>query len=140
MYLSADRDPVTISAASPSLQEYPHNGYSVQCLILRAIAAHMSNALNDAHSSLDLAIDIALGIGLHTESFATLHGHGSKVLEESWRRTWWQLFVLDVMFAALNQTSQMRLSHVSLEVLLPCDEVEYVTEDVRQPFRRHCLF
>ena len=130
LYLSTKYNHMATPSLPQCTQEHPHNGYSVQSLILLAIASHMSNNPRVAHESLDLAIDIGLNIGLHTKDFAALHGHGLPILEESWRRTWWQLYMVDVMFAALNHTSKMRLGNVPLEAFLPCEDIDYMTGNV----------
>lgn len=111
------------------LHEYPQNGFSVQALILFAIFFHMTNRREQAQMALQQAVKIALGIGLDKTSFAATHGRGIPSIEESWRRTWWELYVLDVMFAALYQMSKTHLKDRPLEVLLPCAEEIYRTGD-----------
>jgi hypothetical protein len=69
--------------------------------------------------------DIALEIGMHRREFPSLNGQGLPVREESWRRTWWELFVLDGMFAGVHQQSPFRLNEVGSTVLLPCEERDY---------------
>lgn len=112
------------------LHRYPQNGFAVQSLILLAISSHMSNNLAQAQEFLHTAIDIALAIGLHRHGFDTTHGQGSRAMTESWRRTWWELYILDIMFAGLNQTSNMWLKDVESDVLLPCEEAIYHNNDV----------
>lgn len=104
------------------LYEYPTTGFAVQALILLAIFYHMTNEKEKAQIALHQAVRIALDIGLDQKSFAVNQGRGIPSIEESWRRTWWELYVLDIMFAALNQTSETRMKNRPLEVLLPCAE------------------
>ena len=112
-----------------SLPQYPQSGPSVQALILLAIFYHMTNNKAEAQAALREAVRIALFIGLDKKTFAFDHGRGIPSIEESWRRTWWKLYILDVMFAALNQTSDLQLKGVLLEVFLPCEEATYRTEE-----------
>ena len=112
------------------LHQYPLNGFSVQALVLLAITFHMTNDRANAQASLEIAVSITRSIELQQQSFAVNNGRGAHSIEESWRRTWWELLILDVMFAALNQTSNIRLKAVSSDVLLPCEEEIYRDEDV----------
>lgn len=112
------------------LHEYPQTGIAVQSLILLSISSHMANNPIQAQAFLRTAIDIALAIGLHRHDFGTSPGEGSHATIESWRRTWWELYILDITFAGLNQTSNMWLKGVESDVLLPCEEAIYHNSEV----------
>ncbi len=71
--------------SSPSL---PVDGFSVQALILFALARHCSDEFDIAEKYVDKAIDIALSIDMNLQEFAVANGEGDVILEESWRRTW----------------------------------------------------
>ena len=114
----------------PNLHEFPQNCFAVQSLILLAISSHMSNNPAQAQAFLQTAIDIALAIGLHRNDFGAFNGKENHTITESWRRTWWELYILDTMFAGLNQTSNMCLKDVESDVLLPCEEVIYHNGEV----------
>ena len=131
LYAHAMNNQFQTIAFPQNLHEYPQNGIAVQSLILLAISSHMSNNAIQAQAFLHTAIDIALAIGLHRHDFDTSHGKGSHAMAEIWRRTWWELYILDVMFAGLNQTSKMLLERVESDVLLPCEEATYHNTDVR---------
>ena len=105
--------------------QYPRDEYSVQTLILVAISHHMCNERDSAKMALAMAADIALSIGLDRENFATDHGDGNSIIEDSWRRTWWELYTIEALFAAINQGISPRLNDVDLEVQLPCEEEIY---------------
>lgn len=107
------------------IHEYPQNVFAVQSLILLAISSHMSNNPTQAQDFLHSAVDIALAIGLHKYDFDTSQRKDSQVVAESWRRTWWELYILDIMFAGLNQTCNMWLKGVEPHVLLPCEEANH---------------
>lgn len=111
-------------------QKCPQNVFAVQSLILQAISSHMSNNPTQAQGFLQTAIDIALAIGLHKYDLDTSQGNESQVVAESWRRTWWELYILDIMFAGLNQTCNMWLKGVESHVLLPCEEANYRNSNV----------
>ena len=87
-------------------------------------------------NALSTAVDVALSIGLHQKTFATNNGQNSMVLEECWRRTWWELYVLDIQFAALNQQNRY-LDGIETDMPLPCEEEDY--SNCRPPFRQPSL-
>ena len=130
LYSFAHYEHLAASFVPPPPLDRPQNGFAVQSLILRAISSHMANDPQQGQMSLNAATDIALNIGLHRNDFAFSHGKGIHVIEESWRRTWWELYILNVMFAALNQTSNIRLRAVNADVPLPCEENRYRADDV----------
>lgn len=45
---------------------------------------------------------MALEMDMNPQEFATQYGEGNAVLEESWRRTYWILFIKDQHFAIVR--------------------------------------
>ncbi|KAJ4190532.1 hypothetical protein NW759_016731 [Fusarium solani] len=76
---------------------------------------------------------MAMHIALHTRPFATLNGRGMLVLEESWRRTWWDLFVIDGMIAGVHPVTNFLLFDVASDVALPCEEYQYLSGNIPKP-------
>ncbi|SPO01650.1 related to Zn(II)2Cys6 transcriptional activator [Cephalotrichum gorgonifer] len=111
----------------------PRDGFTVQANLLMVIGLDGSSELKRASAFLTQAEEIALEIGMNQREFASLNGEGLPVLEESWRRTWWELFVVDGMIAGMHQQSSFWLNQVSSTVLLPCDEHEYMTGNIPRP-------
>jgi len=109
------------------------DGSQVQALLLYAIILKADDEQDQAIRTKMEAISIALEIGMHRKEYAIRQGQGSHVREESWRRTWWELYVMDGMLAALSEQVFFRCSQVNTDVPLPCEEQAYATEDVR-----HC--
>lgn len=69
---------------------------------------------------------LACELEMNRSEFATRHGNGQPVLEECWRRTWWEVFVLDGFFTGVNPMHhQMGLMGVKSDVFLPCDEAAF---------------
>jgi hypothetical protein len=64
---------------------------------------------------------------MNDEKFAERNGGGNRVVEESWRRTWWECVVLDGMVAGVHQASSVRLEGVGEGVGLPCEEANYIS-------------
>lgn len=110
-----------ISTGIDTLQD----AFSVQCLLLNSIALYWCGQEESSREEMDHAIRIALSISMHSCSFATAHGLEVPALEESWRRTWWQLCIVDAYYAAmLHQTSAL-MRRPDITTALPCEESEY---------------
>ena len=105
--------------------EPPRTGFTVQALLLFALASHANGNPEGGLRIMATAIDLALELGMNRREFAINNGEGDAVMEESWRRTWWELFVVDGMFAAVTQKTSFRLNSVHSDVPLPCEEAEY---------------
>ncbi|PGH11195.1 hypothetical protein AJ79_05037 [Helicocarpus griseus UAMH5409] len=105
--------------------------YMVQALLLFAIALHMGKESSLASSTLSSAIELALELGLNSRQFNT--GDACPVHEESWRRTWWELYIFDGYLASLRLRPHFTLHAVPADVLLPCDDLEYLAGKIPPP-------
>ncbi|KAK8184606.1 hypothetical protein BC567DRAFT_218790 [Phyllosticta citribraziliensis] len=108
-------------------QANARDGFMVQALLLYAIGLKANDKTDKAEEALSEAIDIAIGIGMHEREFAARNGVGNRVMEESWRRTWWELYVVDGFFAGVSQKETFRLKDMVTDVPLPCEEADYST-------------
>lgn len=108
-----------------SSDNLPATGFTVQALLIFAIAVHASNQFAHAREILDRGVQVALEINMQSKSFATVNGEGCSVLEESWRRTWWFLYVTDGIFAGIRHCLTFSLFGIETDVDLPCEEVDY---------------
>lgn len=106
------------------------DGFRVQAMLILTIGLDGYTYQEKALQILIDAQDIALELDMNTREFAVLNGNGSSILEESWRRTWWELYIVDGMIAGVHQRSSFRLNEVTSDVLLPCEEREYATGHV----------
>lgn len=116
------------ATAALSRPDLPRNGYSIQALLLFAISTHCCNNFSYARQLLNRAINIAIDIELFSRNFALENGGGDPVCEESWRRTWWYLYVVDGWFAAIDRNDTFVLFNVETSVDLPCEERDYESE------------
>lgn len=105
----------------------PRDGFLVQALLLLAVALDGAGEQARARDLLGEAERVAVEIGLHTRGFAAARGRGCAVLEESWRRTWWDLYVCDGMVAGVHRATGFLLYDVAADVGLPCEEEEYLS-------------
>ncbi|KAF2839422.1 hypothetical protein M501DRAFT_1011261 [Patellaria atrata CBS 101060] len=113
----------------------PRDGYTVQALLIYAIGLHAHDNSQRATQVLLVATSMALELGMHRRDFSVKNGHGSPILEESWRRTWWELFIVDGMFAGVNQSVSFPLRDVMTDVPLPCEEDEYISGNIPHQLR-----
>ncbi|KAJ4264940.1 hypothetical protein NW762_005183 [Fusarium torreyae] len=111
----------------------PKDGFQVQALLLLLIGLDGQGQQDKAREILSDVERTAIEIGLNTRSFATFHGRGMPVMEESWRRTWWDLFVVDGLIAGLHRSTNFLLFDIASDVELPCEEYRYLSGDIPQP-------
>lgn len=119
---SGDADQYKAEAIHALKQDLSWTPYRVQGLLLLAIALHSVNEQAEAQSYLSNAVDLANILGMNRYGFASQYGEGKPLLEESFRRTWWELFFIDGMFAALQQKASFRCNTVELKAGLPCED------------------
>lgn len=97
----------------------------VQAKLLYSVALFAQNAAEEGQSLLDSAIQNALTLGMHNRDFAAMYAAGSTTLEESMRRTWYELYVVDGCVAALQRKSTFETNMANADVLLPCENFIY---------------
>ncbi|KAF4589546.1 C6 transcription factor [Ophiocordyceps camponoti-floridani] len=111
----------------------PRHGFLVQAMLMLIVGLDGSCQQDKARELLQDVERLALEIDLNTRPFATMHGQGNPVLEESWRRTWWDLFVVDGMIAGVHRVTNFLLFDVPVGVALPCEEHEYLSANIPIP-------
>jgi len=110
----------------------PKDGYLIQALLLIIVGLDGQCDQARARELLADCEHYALEIDLNKRDFATVHGHGNPVLEESWRRTWWDLYVCDGMIAGVHRVTKFLLFDIQADVGLPCEEQQYLTGRIPQ--------
>ncbi|KAK9319415.1 hypothetical protein V1517DRAFT_332637 [Lipomyces orientalis] len=108
-------------------------GYDVQAVLLYSIAVYWCDESEKGLELLDETIRMALSIGMNRSVFAVEHGRQDPVLEESWRRTWWQIYITDAHIAGSTRAYPFRTSRVEMDVQLPCEEKSYETGQIPRP-------
>jgi hypothetical protein len=103
----------------------PRDGFKVQGLLLLAILEHAHGQEENAQLNMRVAIDLALELGMNRSSFACVSSKGSSVLAESWRRTFWELYVVEGLLAAMRDQTSFHLFSQKTDVRLPCVEELY---------------
>jgi hypothetical protein len=97
----------------------------VQAGLLNTIALFAENSTDQGQTMLDSTIERALRLGMHHRNFASTHAGDLTVLEESMRRTWYELYVVDGCIAAVQRKPAFKTNTVNADVLLPCDDFTY---------------
>lgn len=111
------------SAMSEALDDL--SVHRVQALLLYGIVLHSFHLPSDAGSCISRAAKIALTLGMNEPSFARMHASGLSVVEESFRRTWWELYTVDVYVATIHRSPTYDTSAAKSHPLLPCDQTLY---------------
>ncbi|KLJ06932.1 hypothetical protein EMPG_17585 [Blastomyces silverae] len=94
---------------------------------------HWNDEKPRAREILDVATSLALEIGMNSRQFAYQYGEGNPILEESWRRTWWLLYVVDSLYAGIWRAPAFALWSVSSDVDLPCEEEDFHSGNIPKP-------
>lgn len=105
----------------------PKDGFRVQALLILTIGLDGYTYQEKALQILVDAQDLALEFGMNKREFAPINGNGSEMLEESWRRTWWEMYIVDGMIAGVHQKSTFRMKEIPADVGLPCEERDYAS-------------
>ncbi|KFX96907.1 hypothetical protein V490_03076 [Pseudogymnoascus sp. VKM F-3557] len=125
------REQVTIAIAeAPRDLQCP---FMVQCHLLYSIALYWSGEQSLSRDEIDTAIRIALNLAMNRRQFAVENGNGDPILQESWRRTWWQIYIVDADFAAIKRAPTFPTMNVEVTTELPCEEAEYASGAIPCP-------
>ncbi|KAL2260213.1 hypothetical protein VTK26DRAFT_5863 [Humicola hyalothermophila] len=111
----------------------PKDGFLIQALLLVIIGLDGERELARARELLADCERFAVEIELNKREFATVHGRGNPVLEESWRRTWWDFYVVDGLIAGVHRMTKFLLFGVPADVGLPCEEQQYLSGRIPPP-------
>jgi hypothetical protein len=112
---------VKLAIAQPQPWTHP---FEIQGLALYATATYWWSDRPRSKQLLDQAATKAITIGMNLKQYAAENSGGDHVLAESWRRTWWQVYITDIR---INAETNLRTSQQSsvMTVDLPCEENEY---------------
>lgn len=103
----------------------PLDPYYIQALLLHAIAVYWCGEPRRGRDLLNEAICGALMLGMQRMDFASRYGQGDPVLQESWRRTWWMIYIVDTHIAGSTHSFPTQSGAVEITTGLPCEEHNY---------------
>ncbi|GFF43763.1 uncharacterized transcriptional regulatory protein C530.05 [Aspergillus udagawae] len=107
--------------------------FAVQAVLLYSIAIYWCDETRKGLQLLEEAIRMALDLGMNRCDFPMQHGRNDPILEESWRRTWWQIYITDAHIAGSTHTYPFRTTGIPMDVHLPCEEEEYECGNISNP-------
>jgi hypothetical protein len=100
--------------------QIPDTGFKVQGLLLFAMVTHARLDPARGAKILEQAVSLALQIGMNRCDYSYRYGEQNSTLQESWRRTWWDLFIVEGLFSALRGPKHaLRLHSIATDVPLP---------------------
>ncbi|CAM1508029.1 Fc.00g048770.m01.CDS01 [Cosmosporella sp. VM-42] len=102
----------------------------VQCRLLYSIALFWYGHKTEAKREIDAAVKLAISLEMSRAEFAIEHGGGDPVLAESWRRTWWSLYIVDGYYAGTLGTMNFTVVNIEATTELPCEESEYEAGEI----------
>ncbi|KAI9035555.1 putative C6 transcription factor [Aspergillus affinis] len=97
----------------------------VQCRLLYSIALFWHDLKEDSQLQMDMATKLAVDMQMFRHEFAVAQGADDLVMRESWRRTWWMLYIADAYYAGTLGTTNLRVVDIDATTELPCDESDY---------------
>lgn len=100
---------------------------TVQAALLMTILLHFHNRQHDAVALLDRTTELAIQLGMHLAHYAPSQAQGSLILEESIRRTWWELYIVDTMLSAIHKRSSVRTHTVKATAWLPIEDSDFAS-------------
>lgn len=128
LYLSSVQSDELKHVADESMAEASQGAQDAlmaQSHLLYSVALYWCDEVALFKEQLDHAIRIAVDLGMHHREFAFENGGGDLVMQESWRRTWWQIYLIDAHYAAIRQVLTFTTNDVDITTELPCEEREY---------------
>ena len=112
-------------ATMASLKNEEHPTHSkVQALLLLSIILHARNEQTEAVRMIGDAVRMAVGLGMNRATFAASKANHNPIVEESLRRTWWELYINDTLLAAFLQRTPFITTEM-VDVPLPCSEAAF---------------
>ncbi|PYI03991.1 hypothetical protein BO78DRAFT_388941 [Aspergillus sclerotiicarbonarius CBS 121057] len=97
-----------------------------QAFLLLAIVQHGRQQAHETRSCLGQALESALELGLHRCETSDTLSMDAPFRADSLRRTWWEIFVVDVLLAAVQVDGHLQFEMTETpDVPLPCGPEEY---------------
>lgn len=101
------------------------DGFTVQSTLLMSLAEGMCDDSVEGDKLFAHALAQAQLIGMNKKSFADAEVESDAVLAESWRRTWWMIYIVDANCSVNRGDFKMFISGFDSNVDLPCEDVDY---------------
>ncbi|KAK1999790.1 hypothetical protein LX36DRAFT_631736 [Colletotrichum falcatum] len=105
----------------------------VQCRLLYSVVLFWYGHKVEAKKQIEGSVRLATDLDMFQQDFARAHGGGDPVLTESWRRTWWQLYIIDAYYNGTLGTMNFMVVDIEATVELPSEESEYESGEIPEP-------
>ena len=124
---SARQNPSHLKRLQDSLfsKDSASDGWTVMALLILGIVQRAQDNNDLAAVTLAHAAAIANDLGMNRSEYASAMGGGCPILEEMWRRVWWELYVNDILLAAMRHDTFSRMYSAEADVGLPWEESQY---------------
>ncbi|CAG7557454.1 unnamed protein product [Fusarium equiseti] len=113
------------SVATDMLSITDNSTSMVQSLLIYSILLFFGGDLDGAGKTFEQCTRMAMDLGMHLNDFAAARQLDNPIEAESLRRTWWEIYVTDILMAIPPKTMNLRCSSVPPKVCLPCEEAFY---------------
>lgn len=113
------------SVATDMLSITDNSTSMVQSLLIYSILLFFGGDLDAASKTFEQCTRMAMDLGMHLNDFAAARQLDNPIEAESLRRTWWEIYVTDILMAIPPKTMNLRCSSVPPKVCLPCEEAFY---------------
>ncbi|CAI7649932.1 unnamed protein product [Penicillium pancosmium] len=97
----------------------------VQAWLIYSITIYARGEWQEAQNAFAHSVELALELGMNRREFATSTQPENSIEAESMRRTWWELYITDILLAAPFKGNTFLCSTMAPEVGLPCEESAY---------------
>lgn len=97
----------------------------VQAWLIYSITIYARGEWQEAQNAFSHSVELALELGMNRCDFATSIQSETSIEAESMRRTWWELYITDILLAAPFKGNTFLCSTMAPEVGLPCEESAY---------------
>ncbi|KAE8385738.1 hypothetical protein BDV23DRAFT_190614 [Aspergillus alliaceus] len=124
-YLPADYVPDQTSRLRATLQDADLTLEKVQAFLLLSLILHARTQPQDAKGCLAQAISCSLELGLQYREYSAAIEEQDPIRAESARRTWWEIFIVDTLLAAVQVHGSLQLMIDPPDVPLPCEMDDY---------------
>lgn len=109
-----------ISIFTDQQYESTDGPYMLQALLLLVVATGSQGYSDRSWMLLAAVQKLAVQLDLNSSDFAIKYGEGNPVLEDCWRRTWWEAYIIDTLQSGIHRW-KTPLNEVEVDVLVPSD-------------------
>lgn len=117
--------PLQLEALSILSEGLPDDAFKVQGLLLLAIVSFARNDQEQGGHAMQQAVELALRIGMNKHTFSLSQGQNNPILQDSFRRTWWTLYIVNGLVTAIGSGQPFMLHSLPCDVHLPGEDADY---------------